>query len=45
MAPPDRGDSTRETGGRIPGVATIAELRREAVKGAIANGMEGSGDV
>ena len=45
MALPGRGDSTRETEGRIPVVATIAERRREAVERAIAIGMEVSGNV
>ena len=45
MARPDRGDSTRETDGLIPVVATIAERRLDAAGRAIANGMGVSGDV
>jgi hypothetical protein len=45
MARPDRGDSTHETEGLIPVVATIADRRLEAVQPAIANGMGVSGDV
>ena len=45
MARPGRGDSTRETEGRIPVVTTIAERRLDAVGRAIANEMGVSGDV
>lgn len=45
MARPGRGDSTRETEGRIPVVATKADRRLEAAGRAIANGMGVSGHV
>jgi hypothetical protein len=45
MAPPDRGDSTRETGELIPVVATVADERLQAICRAIANGIGVSRDV
>jgi hypothetical protein len=39
MARSGRGDSTRETGGHIPLVATIAEGRLQAERITIADGM------
>jgi hypothetical protein len=45
MARTGRGDSTRETAGHIPLVATIGEERLQAVRIRIANGMGVSRDV
>ena len=45
MARPGRGDSTRETEGLIPVVATTADGRLEAVGRAIAKGIGVSGHV
>jgi hypothetical protein len=45
MAPTDRGDSTRETGERIPVVVTVADERLEAMRRAIAKEMRVSRDV
>lgn len=45
MAPTDRGDSTRETGERIPVVVTVVDGRLEAIGRAIANEVRVSRDV